>query len=689
MRLGIDFGTSTTVAVTGDGRAVLFDGVPLLPSGICAAGDRLITGGEALGRASITPDAYEPHPKRRVDEGAVLLGDFTFPVATLFAAVLGRAAEEATVATGEPVTALVLTHPASWGADRQRILADAAREAGLPVPELLPEPVAAVRGLPGPGVPDGGSVLVYDFGGGTFDATVLVRTGAGLTVVATESLPDAGGLAVDEALLSWLTTSGHAPAETWQRLLEPRTSTDRRAARRLRDDIRTAKETLSGTPSATLRVPLVDRDVVVTRQQLETLAAPIVDRTVASCGSVLRAAGTGAPAAVVMTGGSSRMPLAGTRLHQALGVPPVRPADPDLAAATGAVLGPGGVPVSVASASGSAPGPAPMPGTPVPAAPVSGMPVPATPVSGMPVSGTPVPATPLSGMPVSGTPISATPVSGTPVSGTAAFPPAERDSVAAIRRWAIVAGAAAAVAAIAAAAALLLPGGDDTPDDRVALPSAVSAAPGQGSVTTGQPRTSASPSPTPAAPTGAVTSAPAAAATTGPAAPPPARSATFAVPETLCPAVRYGAVTALVGEQVSAPVRSSFDPTIPELRTCQVDFVSGGFQALAISLGSEAEAREYMTGVREFEAGGGGIEGARPELTERDAAALGVGQESFSFAAEAPHGTRTGLVLRNGNLVMEFEIYGYDPLVKDRSKRDTVTNAMARAVRETLPQLRS
>ncbi|MDR7275261.1 hypothetical protein [Catenuloplanes atrovinosus] len=136
-------------------------------------------------------------------------------------------------------------------------------------------------------------------------------------------------------------------------------------------------------------------------------------------------------------------------------------------------------------------------------------------------------------------------------------------------------------------------------------------------------------------------------------------------------------------------MRSSFDPTIPDLRTCQVDYATGGFQALAISLGSEAEAREYMTGVREFEAGGGGIEGARPELTERDAGALGVGQESFSFAAEAPGGTRAGLVLRNGNLVMEFEIYGYDALVKDRGKRDTVTGAMARAVRETLPQLRS
>ncbi len=95
-----------------------------------------------------------------------------------------------------------------------------------------------------------------------------------------------------------------------------------------------------------------------------------------------------------------------------------------------------------------------------------------------------------------------------------------------------------------------------------------------------------------------------------------------------------------------------------------------------------------MTSVRGFEAGGGGIPNAKPELTEQNAAGLGVGQEAFSFASQSPDGTRAGLVIRNGNLVMEFEIYGYDTLVKDTSKRATVTNALAKAVRETLPQLR-
>ncbi|MDR7275260.1 Hsp70 family protein [Catenuloplanes atrovinosus] len=344
---------SSTAAVAGDGTAILFDGLPLLPSGICAAGDRLITGSEALGRAGITPDAYEPHPKRFAGVDTVPLGAFTFPVPKLIGAVLARAAEEAAVTTGETVTELVLTHPVSWGADRCGTLVAAAREAGLPTPELVPEPVAAGRALGGVPVAEGAAVLVCDFGGGSFGATVLRRTGDGYQVAATETLADAGGLALDGALLTWLATS--VPGEAgWQRLLSPTSSADRRAARRLRDDVRQAKEALSGTSSATVRVPLLDQDVVITRQRLEAVAGPILERAVAASGSALRAAGA-VPAAVVMIGGGGRMPLAATLLHRALQVPPVLLADPELAIARGGIGG-------YAARAGS-PGAARMPGT--------------------------------------------------------------------------------------------------------------------------------------------------------------------------------------------------------------------------------------------------------------------------------------------------------------------------------------
>ncbi|MFI5843223.1 Hsp70 family protein [Catenuloplanes sp. NPDC051500] len=781
MRLGIDFGTSGTVAAGAD--------TTVLPSGVCAAGDTLITGPEAAGRAGITPDAYEPHPKCRIGEPSARLGDFTFPIEKIIGAVLARAAEEATLASGDQVTALVLTHPASWSADRLQVLSAAARTAGLPAPELLPEPVAAARALAGVPIPGSGPILVYDLGAGGFSATVLSR---GLDVLAAESLPDAGGLDVDNALLGWLAASIPAPDETWRRLLAPQTAGDRRTARRLRDDLRRVKEALSGSTSATLHVPLLDQNLLVTRQQLDLLARPVLDRTITAARAALRTAGlpTGAPVTVLMVGGASRMPLAGTLLHRALESVPVLLPDPELtiiksiiqgydsasglpaagvgrggvAAAGlgaagsgrpfGAVSGPpsaaggggagvagvagdyggpavaGVVPVpegplgGVDGRAGSAPGgvaTAPMPVVPrqasVSESPASGEPAAAYaesiaahgagPVSGAPASGIPLPASgtpgwsPASAPPASAPPASAPPASAPIVSAPlvsappasvppASAPPAEQDrSAVAIRRWAIVAGAAAAVAAIAATAALLIPRNDDSTPAPAALPATTATdASGQGAVVTGGPQTSATASPAASAsPSPATTSAAAAAPPSAATSAPAARSGTFSVPATLCPAVRYDAVTALVRERVSAPVRSGSDPTVPGLNTCQVDYASGGFQALAISLGSEAEGRDYLTSVRGFESSGGGIPNAKPTLVERDAAALGVGQEAFSFSSESPDGTRAGLVVRNGNLVMEFEIYGYDALVKDASKRVTITDAMARAVRETLPQL--
>src|SRR5918997_3708149 len=115
-RLGVDFGTSNTVAVLswpdGHVRPLLFDGSPLLPSAVYAQpGDEPLVGRDAVHAARAVPENFEPHPKRRVDEGTVLLGHAEVAVADLFAAVFGRVvAEVDRVAQTRPVT-VVPTHP--------------------------------------------------------------------------------------------------------------------------------------------------------------------------------------------------------------------------------------------------------------------------------------------------------------------------------------------------------------------------------------------------------------------------------------------------------------------------------------------------------------------------------------------------------------------------------------------------
>jgi molecular chaperone DnaK (HSP70) len=345
--LGIDFGTSNTAAVlrTPDGRRLplLFDGSPLLPSAVFSRPDgQIVVGRDALHLARTEPECFEPAPKRCIDDGHVLLGAREHAVTDLIAAVLARVLDEARRMLGGVTPPVTVTHPAAWGPARRETLIEAARRAGAPSADLLPEPVAAARfltGLHGSTIGPGAAVAVYDFGAGTFDATVLVHREGRLDIAATEGLGDTGGRDIDAALLGHVAAVYAArDASTWRRLERPTEPADRRARWTLIDDVRTAKEMLSRTSSTLVHVPLFDDDLLLTREQLETLAAPIVDRTVAATKSALWAAGPAAArvGAVFLVGGSSRLPLATTVLHRAIAIAPTTLERPETVVAEGA-----------------------------------------------------------------------------------------------------------------------------------------------------------------------------------------------------------------------------------------------------------------------------------------------------------------------------------------------------------------
>ncbi|GLZ81547.1 hypothetical protein Afil01_63540 [Actinorhabdospora filicis] len=391
--LGIDFGTSHTVAVIRrpDGRVepLLFDSSPLLPSAVFAPPDgRPQAGRDALDWARVEPSRFEPNPKRRVDDGTVLLGERELAVAELFAAVLDRVREEYVKVTGYTPVNVTLTYPAAWGPARRAVLLDAARRAGLGEPALVPEPVAAatyfVHQLHHE-VPVGSAVVVHDFGGGTFDASVVRRTASGFEVLAVGGLDDLGGVDVDEAIIGHLRSRIGAP-EVWERLLRPESPVDRRHRRTFLEDIRRAKERLSRHSTADLFLPLLDQDVHLTRGELESLTGPMLARAVAVVLRVIGESGVTRAdvAGVFLVGGSSRMPLVATMLHRELGIAPTAIDQIDQIVAHGALLAT----------------PAPVAFTPPP--PVSAPPyTPPIPVSAPPVSAPPVSAPPVSGPPVS------------------------------------------------------------------------------------------------------------------------------------------------------------------------------------------------------------------------------------------------------------------------------------------------
>ncbi|WP_327006222.1 Hsp70 family protein [Dactylosporangium sp. NBC_01737] len=349
-QLGVDLGTTHTVAAltSADGRSqpLLFDASFLLPSSVFAEADgHLLTGKDAERSARLDPSRFEPNPKRRIDDGTVLLGAREYPVSDLLAAVLRRTADEASRVLGIMPVRTVLTYPANWATHRRSVLADAAARAGMPAPILVPEPIAAAAyftTVMGRQIPPGGVLVVYDFGGGTFDTSVLRRRpDGGWDVLASDGLPDVGGVDLDAALLTDVGRSlAMGDADRWRQLTDPADDISRRRSFLLREDVRTAKEQLSRTSSAGVHVPLFEVDLHVTRAEFEQVSRPYLQRTVDLTANTLQRAGVRPDqiAGMFLVGGSSRIPMVSTLLHQRLGVAPTIIEQPELVVALGSAI---------------------------------------------------------------------------------------------------------------------------------------------------------------------------------------------------------------------------------------------------------------------------------------------------------------------------------------------------------------
>ncbi|HEX2143313.1 MAG TPA: Hsp70 family protein [Glycomyces sp.] len=345
--ISVDFGTSYTVATIrrADGRVhqQLFDGSPQLPSAVFMNDDGgPVVGTDAVHSGRRKPERYEPNPKRRIDDAVILLGETEIPVTSVVAAVLSRVARECEQTLGGlgPVT---VTVPAAWGPTRRHVVADAATAAGLGTVDLVAEPVAAasyfVESL-AVDVPPGSGVVVYDLGGGTFDATVLRRSDTGFDVLAVDGAPDLGGLDFDQALAEHLAASVQSDDERWKRLTSPTESADLRHRTAFMDEVRQAKERLSRSASTELTIPLLDVDAHLTREEVEQVCAPLVERTIRVTQGVIRESGLTKEqvSGLFLVGAASRMPLVATLLHRELGIAPAAIEQPELAVSEGGLV---------------------------------------------------------------------------------------------------------------------------------------------------------------------------------------------------------------------------------------------------------------------------------------------------------------------------------------------------------------
>ncbi|MFF1881167.1 Hsp70 family protein [Pseudarthrobacter sp. NPDC058196] len=394
--LAVDVGTSYTAAAVvrfDEGASPLPECLPLglrgtsVPSVVYYPEEGPVLVGEAAERRSLdSPGRVVREFKRRVgDDVPFALGTLTVRPEDVFATVAQWVAGRAAEREGAFPSAIFLTHPAAWGIHRLSAISDALAAHGLENVTLLPEPeAAALHYASQVRVEEGSTIAVYDLGGGTFDTAVLRKSGGSRFELLgrPDGIEDLGGADFDAAVFRYVVQhTGTAMTD-----LDPADPAVVGALSRLRRECVEAKEALSADSEATIPVllPGVQQQVRLVRAEFEALIEePVRDTVDALEQSLSRLHVEPADlSAVLLIGGSSRIPLVAQIVSEQLDRPIAVDADPKssicLGAAVAAVLAHAAAALALAAASVPVDAAAGVPAAvvPVPTAPgVPGAPV--------------------------------------------------------------------------------------------------------------------------------------------------------------------------------------------------------------------------------------------------------------------------------------------------------------------------
>ena len=250
---------------------------------------------------------------------------------------LKRAAEQY---LGEDVTEAVITVPAYFNDSQRQATKDAGKIAGLNVRRIINEPTAAALAY-GLDKEHDQKIAVYDFGGGTFDISILEVGDNTVEVLSTNGDTHLGGDDVDRVIIEFLTAE-------FRKETGIDVAGDKMVLQRLKDAAEKAKIELSSTLETEINLPFLTADasgpkhmnVRVSRSKLESMIEKLVDRTIEPCRKALADAKLTSAEIdeVVMVGGSTRIPLVRKRVKEFFGKEPNHSVNPDEVVALGAAV---------------------------------------------------------------------------------------------------------------------------------------------------------------------------------------------------------------------------------------------------------------------------------------------------------------------------------------------------------------
>lgn len=294
-------------------------------------------------------------PSDGTDEAvAIVLNGAEYSPEQISAEILRRLKKDAEAVLNDEVTHAVITVPAYFNEKQKAATRRAAELAGLKVQRLLAEPTAAAIAYgmsTADSAEDGRVYLVYDFGGGTFDLSILATSGNSFIESGASGDRWLGGDNIDETLGNYVLDQVSAANGGIDVRALIRNLPDRERYKfqgQWKQAVEEAKIALSSMPSATVQVDLddedgepVDFDVRVTREQFERMIADKIDRTIAMTDELMERTNTPIEAidAILLVGGSSCIPLVKKRLSEKYGPQRVRYMEkPMLAVAEGAAI---------------------------------------------------------------------------------------------------------------------------------------------------------------------------------------------------------------------------------------------------------------------------------------------------------------------------------------------------------------
>lgn len=269
-----------------------------------------------------------------------VIGDKKVAPEEVSAAVLAKLKKVAEDYLGQEVTEAVITVPAYFNDAQRQATKDAGRIAGLDVKRIINEPTAAALAY-GLDKKTDQKIAIYDFGGGTFDISILEVGDNVVEVKATNGDTHLGGDNFDTAILEWLATE-------FKKDQGIDLSVDKMALQRLKEAAEKAKIELSSAMETEINLPFITADssgpkhlnMKLTRAKFDQLTEDLVNRSLEPCRKALDDAGLKASEIneVVLVGGSTRVPAIQAAVKKFFGKEPNRSVNPDEVVALGAAV---------------------------------------------------------------------------------------------------------------------------------------------------------------------------------------------------------------------------------------------------------------------------------------------------------------------------------------------------------------